>query len=175
VLGIDSSEKMLAIAKSTTNDKAINYQCVSIQDVNIPSLSFNLIVSSLALHYIDNYFDVVKKVYNGLKKNGYFIFSVEHPICTAHATCEAIKDNEKIIWPITNYRDEKLFHQTWFVDNVAKYHRKLETYLNCLITAGFTIEKIAEPMPNDEQIAQRPDLGIHKIRPPLLMVSAKKI
>ncbi len=175
VLGVDVSEKMLAIAQHETNDEAIQYRKCAIEDFSAPDATIDLVISSLALHYIADYQAISKKIYSWLKSDGYLIFSVEHPMCTAHPNCELIKnENETIIWPIDNYRDEGQFSQTWFVDNVIKYHRTIETYINRLIECGFTIQKLSEPMPSDELIAQKPEFAIHKIRPALLLIRAYK-
>lgn len=174
VLGVDISEKMLAIAKTKNNVTGIQYQRSAIETFTVKEQSVDLIVSSAAFHYIADYLPLVKKIHAGLKSNGYLIFSIEHPMCTSNSKvirCETLPEH----WPIFNYRDEGQFQQIWFVDNVIKYHRTLQTYVNGLIETDFTVKKILEPMPDDNLIANRPDFAIHKIRPPLLVISAQKL
>jgi ubiquinone/menaquinone biosynthesis C-methylase UbiE len=173
VLGIDISERMLAVAETQTNKKTIQYKRCAIEDFSIDVGSVDLVVSSLALHYIADYLKLVKKIYAGLKIGGHFIFSVEHPMSTANPQAiHCTSDNE--YWPIFNYRNEGQFQQTWFIENVIKYHRTIQTYINNLIEAGFAIEKILEPMPNDELTTKRPDFTIHQIRPPILVIRVCK-
>lgn len=82
VTGVDISRKMLAVAKEKTS-KQIEYICKPLEDVEFPQLSFDIVISSLALHYLISFEDIVKKVRKWLKKRGAFVFSVEHPVFTA--------------------------------------------------------------------------------------------
>ena len=84
ILGIDISNKMLEKAISQTNDKKIRYECNSMEDVDLPSNKFDVVISSLAFHYVKDFNDICKKIYNSMTYNGDFIFSVEHPIFTAN-------------------------------------------------------------------------------------------
>lgn len=161
VLGIDPSQNMIQDAISNTHDSATHYECAPIETYQANPRQFDLIISSLALHYVKDLAPVFKKIHSWLKQDGLFIFSVEHPICT--------QNNSNL-----PYRDEGLFTQNWFVDGVEKYHRTLSTYLNGLLENGFQINKVLEPMPTDAQIQENPKLEIHKIRPPILVVSASK-
>src|SRR5213082_1236943 len=52
VLGIELSEKMLARARADTNDPAITYRQADMESVALPGEVFDLVYSSLALHYI---------------------------------------------------------------------------------------------------------------------------
>lgn len=175
VIGVDVSEKMLSAARSLTQDLAIQYQLCAIEDFNLPADIINLVVSSVALHYIEDYKAIVDKIYHWLKPQGHFIFSVEHPICTAHPSTESLQSKSgEVFWPIDNYRDEGEFKQDWLVKDVVKYHRTLQTYINTLTDAGFTLKKILEPMPSDKLIIEKPAFAIHKIRPPLLIISTQK-
>lgn len=175
VIGVDLSKNMLEVAQQKTNDTAIEYCNNSIEEFTAEANSADLVISSLAIHYVADYEAIIKKIYAWLKPAGRLIFSVEHPVCTAHPTTGTVETTKgDVVWPVVNYRDEGQFKQTWFVDNVIKYHRTMQTYVNTLIEAGFTLDKLLEPMPSDAMIAHNPNFAIHKVRPPLLVVSAYK-
>src|SRR5947209_5154105 len=53
VLGVDLSEKMLARAQARTQDPAVTYCRANIETLALPDASFDLVYSSLALHYIE--------------------------------------------------------------------------------------------------------------------------
>jgi SAM-dependent methyltransferase len=53
VLGVDISDRMLARAKAETHDAAISYAKADLEHLDLPSRSFDLAYSSLALHYIE--------------------------------------------------------------------------------------------------------------------------
>ena len=52
--GIDISEKMLDSAKHYPSDPAIKYEHSDLETIVLPLKSYNLIVSSLALHYVEH-------------------------------------------------------------------------------------------------------------------------
>lgn len=84
VLGIDLSTKMIEVANKENSLDNIEYKVMSMNDINKINRKFDLVVSSLAIHYIENYDSLCKKVYNLLNDNGEFIFSCGHPngFCT---------------------------------------------------------------------------------------------
>jgi 2-polyprenyl-3-methyl-5-hydroxy-6-metoxy-1,4-benzoquinol methylase len=58
VVGVDLSEKMLTRARSSTNDPAIEYRRQAIEDIDFAAGEFDVVLSSLALHYVER-FDLV--------------------------------------------------------------------------------------------------------------------
>jgi len=58
---------------------------------------------------------------------------------------------------------------------VVKYHRTVATYVNTLLSIGFQMEHLDEPMPSDEILALRPELQAHTRRPPILLLAASRI
>lgn len=176
VIGIDISEKMLDEAKRMTYSKAIEYIKVPIEDIEFEENSFHVVISSLALHYIKSFDEVCKKVYSLLKENGDFIFSVEHPIFTAHGTQDWYygEEGEILHWPVDRYFYEGLRHANFLEADVTKYHRTLTTYLNTLIKAGFEITNVVEPEPEENMLKEIPGMEDELRRPMMLLVSAKK-
>ena len=122
VVGIDISEKMLEVEEK-----------------------FDLVVSSLAFHYVEDFDGVIKNIYNLLNPGGTLVFSQEHPLSTCFTGGERwTKDenNNKIHVNISNYCVEKENESEWFVENVKRYHRMFSTIVNTLIENGFTIQRI---------------------------------
>src|SRR5262249_36219819 len=85
VVGVDLSEKMLARARESTNDSAIEYRRFAIEDIDFSAAEFDVVISSLAFHYVEHFDLVCQKVHHCLVPEGTFVFSVEHPIFTALA------------------------------------------------------------------------------------------
>jgi 2-polyprenyl-3-methyl-5-hydroxy-6-metoxy-1,4-benzoquinol methylase len=177
VLGIDISESMLAEAKNLTDDERIEYRRMAVEHLEPESQQVDLVVSSLVLHYVQDYRAAVLKIAATLKMGGLLVFSVEHPICTASAEQRWILDEtgNPRYWPIDNYRAEGRRETKWFVDGVVKYHRTIESYLLGLLNAGFSIESFSEPEPTAEAIVQNPNLRLHCRRPPFLVIAARKM
>lgn len=82
-VGVDISQNMLDEARSKTKSENIQYICMPIDDLDYTDNSFDVIISSLALHYIQSFDYVLSKISKWISKGGEFVFSVEHPIFTA--------------------------------------------------------------------------------------------
>jgi len=178
VLGIDISSRMLKKAVESTQDSGIEYRQASIECFDWKGDPFDLVVSSLALHYIDDYGKAVDSVASFLVEGGLFVFSVEHPMCTAIAQQRWVRDTKgnALYWPVDGYRDEGPRKTHWFVDGVIKYHRTIETYVNSLVNSGFSIRCLKEPEPLNSDISDRiPDVDLHRRRPPFLLIAAEKV
>ena len=149
---------------------------MSIEELSIDDSVFDLAVSSLALHYVSDYQAVVRRIARILKRCGRFLFSVEHPICTAISTQKWIRNDsgDPLYWPVDEYRSEGPRRTQWFVEGVVKYHRTMETYVNGLLDAGFRLLELREPAPIVQTSAAHPDLDLHRRRPPFLLLSAER-
>ena len=176
VLGVDLSERMLARAVEATADPAIVYRRGAIEDMAFAAGSFDVVLSSLALHYVERFDVVCQRVAECLVDGGGFVLSVEHPIFTARAEQDWWRgaDGTPLHWPVDGYQDEGARRTSWLAENVVKYHRTLATWINELIAAGFRIDRLAEPSPPAAAIAERPELRHELRRPMFLMIAATK-
>ena len=176
VMGIDISQKMLSEAKSKTKCGNIEYICMPIEDIDFPEESFDVVISSLALHYIKSFEDVLDRVYKCLSRGGDFIFSVEHPIFTAQGPQDWYYDDKGNIlhWPVDHYFTEGIRNAKFLGEEVIKYHRTLTTYLNSLIKIGFEITGVVEPKPAENMLNTVPGMRDELRRPMMLLVSARK-
>jgi SAM-dependent methyltransferase len=175
VVGVDLSEKMLERARAMTQDASgIEYRQCAIEDIDFLSNEFDIVISSLALHYVKQFDLVCRKVHDCLVPSGEFLFSVEHPIFTALPTQDWYygSTGERLHWPIDNYQNEGPRLTNWLTKNVIKYHRTLATYVNTLIESGFGITRLEEPKPAPE--LTDPDEQDQTRRPPFLVIAAVK-
>ena len=178
VLGIDISEKMLDEARKNNNSDKIEYRQLSMNDLEEIDEKFDLVVSSLAIHYIEDYDSLCKKVYNLLNDNGYFIFSHGHPMDSA----VILKDyedrfviiNDKKYFLLSDYNNEGKRTTHWFIDGVETYHRNMSHLVNGLIDAGFTIERLNESYASDEAIKLKPKLIEQKDHSYYVYIKARK-
>lgn len=177
VVGVDISDKMLSRAKELYQDRRLEYLRLPMEEINFPREHFDLVASSLAFHYVDDFTNLIKRVYHCLKPGGFLIFSQEHPVATAKQAAGGWYENrqgEKLHWILDNYQEEGQRKQHWFVDGVVKYHRTLATVLNTLLNAGFTLVKVLEPTPIKGAEFGKPELKNEWRRPPFLMVKVQK-
>lgn len=176
VLAVDISEKMLEVARLKTTSERIEYRCQAMEDMSFSAESFDIVLSSLALHYTNDFELLCQRIYSWLKPNGNFIFSVEHPIFTAQGSQEWVcGDDGKIeCWPVDRYFEEGHRVANFLGEKVIKYHRTLTTYLMQLIHTGFTLTEVVEPMPDASLLEAVPGMKDELRRPMMLLVSAKK-
>jgi len=176
VIGVDLSEKMLARAKTDTRDSAIEYRRCAIEDIDFADGQFDVVMSSLALHYVEPFNVVCLRISRWLTTGGTFVFSVEHPVFTAIAAQEWCSDSrgERLHWPVDDYQQEGPRNAKWIGDNVIKYHRTTATYVNTVVDSGLSIAKLIEPKPTTEMLVKWPEWKDECRRPMFLLIAAFK-
>ena len=102
VIGVDVSERMLALARAGWAHPRVTYQRSAIEAVAFPSARFDLVVSSLVLHYVDDYAGLIRRLAGWLAPGGIVVYSTEHPIFTARLPGEG--------WVLDGDADPKRAH-----------------------------------------------------------------
>ncbi|EPH95640.1 methyltransferase domain protein [Enterococcus faecalis 13-SD-W-01] len=174
VVGVDISEKMLAVAREKTKFENVSYIHESIEDASFEENQFDVVISSLAFHYLESFEEIVKKIKRYSKPDGQLIFSVEHPIFTAQGSQNWAYDEEGNIrfFPVDNYFYEGERTADFLDKQIVKYHRTLTTYLETLLCNGFRLTHIVEPAP-PESMLDLPGMKDEFRRPMMLIISAE--
>ena len=168
VLGIDQSRRMIDEAKQRNAAENIEYRVCGIQDYEYPAEKYDLVVSNLVLHYIEDLYAVYRQIYRTLKPEGVFLFNIEHPTFTAGVNQQFASDGT---WPVTDYYYPGCRNTDFLGFAVKKYHHTLTQILNGLLQSGFTIEAVKEAEPPIEWRDQTPE---EMKRPMMLLVRARK-
>ena len=63
--------------------KNVSFIKMSMSDLSSLDGKFNVVFSSLAVHYIEDFDKLLTEIYRLLDENGILIFSQEHPFTTA--------------------------------------------------------------------------------------------
>ncbi|MBP2078253.1 class I SAM-dependent methyltransferase [Oceanobacillus polygoni] len=177
VLGVDISKNMIDEATKRNRHQRIEYICSPIEDISLANQTFDVIVSSLAIHYVENYTKLMKKINSALNENGQFIFSTEHPLTTSRKGMNnwiLDENGEKMHWALDNYQEEGRRDHTWYVDGVVVYHRTISTLINTLIESGFVLEQVIEPEATVKGLPKLPKLINERRRPSFIIIKAKK-
>lgn len=176
VLGLDCSEKMLTEARRKTSDPRIRYERTAMEDFTPVPGSFDVVLSSLAFHYVEDFKEVCQKIYTALAEGGDFVFSCEHPVFTAYGTQDWYCDQagEILHWPVDRYFEEGRRVAHFLGSDVVKYHKTLTTYVNTLLEIGFTLTGLVEPEPDPRLLDSVPGMRDELRRPMMLLVSAQK-
>ncbi len=174
VLGTDISQKMLETALEKNPGPVIEYRCAAMEDLAFQEDSFDVVLSSLAFHYVRDFRPLVENIRRWLKTDGSFVFSVEHPVFTAYGSQDWYYDENGDIlhFPVDNYYLEGRREAVFLGERVIKYHRTLTTYLDTLLQNGFQILRVVEPQPPQDMM-DLPGMEDELRRPMMLLVSAK--
>ena len=174
VLGIDLSEKMIAKAKEINGDPKITYEICDLEAYAYPQDSWDCVVSNLALHYIEDLEEIFARVHRTLKKDGIFLFNIEHPVFTAGVGQDWICDGQgrPLYWPVDDYffPGERRTH--FLGCDVRKQHHTLTQILMGLLNNGFVIEAVEEAQPPEEMM-DLPGMADEMRRPMMLLVRAR--
>ena len=179
VLGIDISTKMIEEARNSNNSDKIRYKILSMNNIEEINEKFDMVVSSLAIHYIEDYDSLCRKVFNLLNDGGEFVFSHGHPMDSAVILNNVpnryvILDGKKYFL-ISDYNNEGERKTNWIVDGVITYHRNMSHLVNGLIDAGFTIERLNESYATKEAIELRPKYIEQNDHSYYVYIKAKKV
>ncbi len=175
VLGTDISHKMLDVAHARNPMPNVEYRCAAMEDLNFAPESFDVILSSLAFHYVRDFEQMVQKIAQWLIPGGELIFSTEHPVFTAYGTQDwyYAPDGKILHFPVDRYFEEGPRQAIFLGEAVTKYHRTLTTYLETLLQQGFVLQHVVEPQP-PESMRDLPGMQEEWRRPMMLLISARK-
>ncbi|MCH5198292.1 MAG: class I SAM-dependent methyltransferase [Oscillospiraceae bacterium] len=160
VLGIDISEKMLKYAKEHNSANNITYRQMAMEDIDRIGRQFDLITSSLVFDYIEDFDELMRKIYGLLKDDAELVFSMSHPMATAwdgtYDRFTRTDTGERLYANISNYCVEGRRKVKWVVDDYELYHRTFSGLINSIIKADFIIEECQESHISDEMRRQYP-------------------
>jgi len=177
VVGIDASEKMIQRAKENKGERNISYYRMPIEEISFDKNSFDLVISNIVIHYIEDVNQLFKKINELITKEGTFVFSTEHPTSTASYNLGwqlDEKTGEQIYWRLDNYGIPGPRETNWMEHVFIKYHRTIGNYCDALIDNGFAIKRINEAVPPQEDIEKNTELKKYLKRPLYLIIKAQK-
>lgn len=165
VVGIDSSLKMVGLARRRLGDRA-EILCA---DLALPlnhfaAGAFDGVLCTLVLDYVRDWGLVLGEFRRVLKGSGWLVFSVEHPFDQFYGhpnggdyfTTEAVDR----LW---NWPELKR------PVNMPQYRRPLSAMTTALLEAGFDLERILEPQPRPEFRLLEPEEYARLMRRPLFI------
>jgi SAM-dependent methyltransferase len=143
VVGFDVSPSMIELAEERTNQKAQLF----VADMRYPLSNltdqyFDIVTSSLAIDYIEDWSVPLSEFRRILKNGGRFIFSVQHPL----GAYNWYKPNSAFG---VQYVEALWKGCTAEPIIVPDYYRSFEDILNPLVEAGFNIRNLVETKPVD--------------------------
>lgn len=139
VVAVDLSAEMVALARERLGARADVRQADFGQPLPFADGAFDLVFSSLSLHYLQDWAPTLREFYRVLRPGGELLFSTHHPMAP--------------FAELPNYFATTLIEQTWAAFGepvrVRFYHRPLGAIFAAVAHAGFTVAGLIEPRPTE--------------------------
>lgn len=180
VMGIDISKNMIELAEKVNANKKIEYKNLEMENISSINQKFDVVTSSLAFHYIEDYNKLLKDIYKLLKTGGKLIFSQEHPLATGTILNEACNHSSKLKLGnkeyklISDYNINGPREINWLDGTYTKYHRTFSYLINGLINNNYKICKIVEPIARRENVKKNPKYKNQLNMPYFIIIVAEK-
>ncbi|MEM6345031.1 MAG: methyltransferase domain-containing protein [Bacteroidota bacterium] len=173
-LGVDASAKMIEMGQQVVCDQRIRLEQAELTQFEYGLSNYDWAIARLVLHYIEDLAGFFRDLYQGLRPNAQFLFSVEHPLLTSsmHLPRPAGKKQD---WTVDQYFAEGARSQNWLGGSVVKYHRSLETYWQLLKDAGFRVVEIKEGRPDISLFQDQSEYERRSRIPIFLIIKAERI
>lgn len=177
IVGIDISKRMLDIANSSSKSENIEYVNLGMESVELLEGGFDVVYSSFAMHYVEDFQDLCKKIHSLMVPRGMLLFSQEHPLVTAPKEgAKWVRDEcgLKVAVPVSDYLDDGERIARWIENDVTKYHRSFSTLTSTLVENGFSVENVVEPRPTENVLSVAPWMYDEMHRPTCIIFKAQK-
>lgn len=185
VVGIDISSGLIEIAKKSYPN--YEFYVMDVEMLDFPEKSFDIVFSSLTMHYLENWTKALKLINRILIKSGVFLFSITHPFFSATQR----QEDEKVKTRILGYKDVKNTNicETYgdylnykkleiYIGKdlvVTNYHRSLSIITKEIVSSGFELIDLVEPKALNE--SKKDNLKfweIHQKIPEFIIFELKK-
>jgi 2-polyprenyl-3-methyl-5-hydroxy-6-metoxy-1,4-benzoquinol methylase len=148
VTGVDLSAELIATARQCEAEDrlGLQYHVADVADLDMwwDGVVFDGAICEMAMMDIDGLDSALAAVASVVRPGGWFVISLVHP-------CFPGNEAGLSSWP----PDRSYSDEGWWTSDahnpdgvrirVGSSHRTLSTYLNTLIAAGFSIERLVEP------------------------------
>jgi len=181
---IDFSEKQINYGRLLAKKHKVDVNFI-VGDLNnlekyFEKNKFDIAFSTYTFQYIENLDKLLHAVNRILKKNGLFVFSLDHPMFTSGSWLK-VKNKEHFF--VNDYFKRRKIFSVWrFKGGVqAKFylhHRPLQDFFDALVKNNFTVEKIVEPEPLELYKNPPKGYGSWKVKkgiPYMIIFKARKI
>lgn len=158
-VGIDISEELIKIAKAEHPE--CEFHVMDMEKLVFSDSEFDFIYSSLAVHYLKDWGNMLAEAYRVLKPGGIFLFSCGHPVTdqwdvhmegnirVKQLRVEENKQNDEVKI-FGEYLDQAEAHGGGHMEGVIAYHRPLQKVFDDVLAAGFRLKRFVEPKSTEE-------------------------
>ncbi|MGG3942587.1 class I SAM-dependent methyltransferase [Peribacillus psychrosaccharolyticus] len=166
--GVDGSVNMVGKAQQALTSESSRIHLASMEDWDFPRESYDLVISRLALHYLEDLQKVVQQIHHSLKPGGHFIFSVQHPILTSSIN-NPEGEQKRSSWLVDDYFKIGNRTEKWMGKDVIKYHRTIEEYFRIINDCGFRVSTLKECTPQRKYFTSEEEY-LRRMRVPIILL-----
>ncbi len=170
-VGVDGSATMIDTAQALYGSAQARFVCGDIEDPDSIAGTFDLVISRMALHYVERLDVVIDRIRLAVPVGGRMVFSVVHPIITSD---NGSGGGQRTTWTVDRYFDRGPRDRSWFGSTVRWYHRTTEDYVRIATDHGFRIETLSECEPRAERFEGEPAELARRRRVPLMLLLAAR-
>ena len=127
----------------------------------------------LAFHYAADTAGPLRRIATALAPGGRLVFSVEHPVITAHDP-RSSTDQPRDTWIVDRYFESGARDSEWLGGSVRKYHRTIGDYVDAVTGSGLILAGVREGRPRRDQFASA-DEYLRRMRIPLFLIVAARV
>ncbi|MEN8699945.1 class I SAM-dependent methyltransferase [Bacillus infantis] len=171
--GIEGSQNMARQAQKRLENSNGTVIHSRIEDYEWEQEKYDLILSRLVLHYIEDLGQVFSHIYSALKPGGRLVISLQHPLLTSSFKSMG-KDVKKEDWIVDDYFLTGKREEPWIGGLVVKYHRTVEDYFTLLQQAGLAVEGLKEAVPEERFFKDKSEYERRRRIPLFLLFSCRK-
>ncbi len=140
VTAIDFTPQLVSFTQNRVKQAEVRHADLEKPLHFLDSKSFDLVIAPLILHYLKDWSMPMSEFNRVLRPDGTFVFSIHHPFTE---------------WKNTNKKNyfERSFLEDYWINlqkTVHYYGRPLTDIFGAVTDAGFVIEKILEPRPEQK-------------------------
>jgi len=140
--GLDGSPALIELARDRLGDDVPLHVVDLSEPLPFADDSFDDVVASLVLHYLEDWEGPLAEIQRVLKPGGRLLLSVHHPV---HQVVDRPEADQFAVWPYTE--DYEFDGETV---ELTFWHRSLRVMSEAFATAGFSISVIDEPEPSPD-------------------------
>jgi SAM-dependent methyltransferase len=145
-MGLDPTSTLIGQARSL--DPAGDYRIGMAEALDLPSASFDLVVSYLSLVDIDDLDGALSEVERVLRPGGHFLIANLQGFNTAAVAQGWTREPDgSQRFSIDHYLEERPTWIEWNGIRIQNWHRPLSRYMSGLIDLGFHLTHFSEPGP----------------------------
>lgn len=174
VVGVDVSDRMIEVARERHGDAATFQTGDLIEGLDFEADSFDVVVCQHVLSHLPDLTAPFAEFARVLRPNGTLAISTHHPfhdflVARDEAYPNTYEALEMDLDPVVEAAEEPSYHETesfeiywggdWDETPTVFYRRPLEALLQPLLDAGFVIERLVEPEPDETFRGEFPALA----------------